>query len=53
MIAGSIIFLLLQALIFCGEIPFIPERVQLVDKINSNFLVRGNIPILDEKIVMS
>lgn len=32
---------------------FMPERVKIVDKSKGNFLVRGNIPIIDKKFAMS
>lgn len=47
-----IVILISIALTQKEKVPFIPERVKLVDKVGSNYLVRGNLPIVDGKFVM-
>lgn len=34
-------------------VPFIPERVKVVDKIGSNYLLRGNLPIKNDKFALT
>jgi hypothetical protein len=34
-------------------VQFLPERVFIVDQENNNYLVRGNIPIIDGAFVMT
>lgn len=53
MIVPLVVFLCLSIGIAVKErVPFIPERVILVDKVGSNYLVRGNLPIIDGEFVI-
>ena len=54
-IINMILFLvsLLLGLLIAGPVVnFLPERTIVVDKIKSNFLVRGNIPIVNGAFVL-
>jgi hypothetical protein len=49
----SLTFLFLATLTNAAPVSFLPERTILVDKQNGNFLVRGNIPIVNDQFVMN